>query len=135
MPDQHQLDLGHVDRAVFGMWMRIDDPMMAGTIGAALVDELRRELPPGHPLSEATLSPLFMCLRCDDVVFRLSPNRFARTHLTWDQKQAREPLPLVDMSESSEALLSSMARSGCKTPEQATFGPDNYLRSRGGSSL
>ena len=121
MPDQRQLDLGHVDRAVFGMWIRIDDPLMAETIGAAFVDELRRELPPDNPLADAPVSPLYMCLRCDDVVFRLSSNRFARVHLTWDQERFREPLPFTEVFETKEALLASMMSRGCKAPEQATF--------------
>lgn len=120
MLDRIKPDRGHVDRAVFGMWIRIDDSLMTETIGAALVDELRRELPPDSPLSDADVRPLYMCVRCDDTVFAVFPDRFARVHLTWDQKRSREPLPFTDIFDTREALLASMRGRCCKSPEQAT---------------
>lgn len=50
---------------------------------AWLEDELKREMPPGHVLFEASLAVLARRESQDDYVFALPDGRLATVHLTW----------------------------------------------------
>jgi hypothetical protein len=58
-----------------------------------LVDELYRELPPGHVLENVEVSVVARRHDCDDVLFTLNDGsgRLAAVHLTW--KKTRETIP------------------------------------------
>ena len=62
--------------------------------GSGLVDELRRELPPGHVLANVEVSVVARRHDCDDVLFTLNDGsgRLALVHLTWSQ--AKETIPV-----------------------------------------
>jgi hypothetical protein len=58
-----------------------------------LVDELHRELPPGHVLENVEMSVVARRHDCDDVLYALNDGsgRLAVVHLTW--KKTRETIP------------------------------------------
>lgn len=109
-------ELGHADRAVFGMWMRIDDQLMATTVGSALVDQLRMEISPDHELTGKEVNPAYMCIRCDDVIFRVSDDQYARVHLMWAAGNQDATLPSTTVFDSHDLALAHMAKHGCKRP-------------------
>ena len=51
-----------------------------------LLDELQRELPPGHALAGIRVTPIGRRQDCDDVLFSLEDGRVAVVHLTWSRK-------------------------------------------------
>ncbi|MEU7262035.1 hypothetical protein AB0B21_40520 [Streptomyces rimosus] len=61
----------------------------------ALEQELRRELPPDHPLYGARVRAAARCEACDDVLFRVTDRsfRWAVVHLTWSGRQEQSPWP------------------------------------------
>jgi hypothetical protein len=61
--------------------------------GDAFLDELRRELSPGHALEELKLIPLGHSSAADDALFGTEDGRVFQVHLTLSHRAEEPPLP------------------------------------------
>jgi hypothetical protein len=54
-------------------------------------EELARETGPGHPLYRIPAKLIARRFDCDDALFELEDGRVAMVHVTWSQRQERDP--------------------------------------------
>ena len=71
-------------------WLIPWHPVDSADVRGRILAEFQRELPPGHVLSGAQVTPIGRRQDCDDVLFALENGRVAIVHLTWSGK--REPV-------------------------------------------
>jgi hypothetical protein len=96
--DTRRLGFGHYSTVPVGDDVVFVDPWWDLRSGgeeedrraAALLNELRIETAPGHPLYDVLAEVIGACRARDDVVVRLSEGRFALVHLTYG---GSEPAP------------------------------------------
>src|SRR5438045_2550616 len=67
-------------------WLIPWQPVEGADARRSLIAEFQRELPAGHVLSGARVTPIGRRQDCDDVLFALDDGRVAIVHLTWSGK-------------------------------------------------
>ena len=66
-------------------WEAVEQP------AESLNAELKKEVPPEHPLYGRSANAIGHRIDCDDVLFELSNGTLAVVHLTWSGKQDQHP--------------------------------------------
>lgn len=61
--------------------------------GDAFLQELKREISPGHPLDGLALVPLGHSGAADDAIFEAQDGRVFQVHLTFSRRAEQPPLP------------------------------------------
>jgi hypothetical protein len=93
-----------------------------------LLEELRRELPPGHPLFGVALETLaWQNGANDDTLFRHrdTPDRVTVVHLTWKMKPESPGFPAIEFDGGFEQFLAAEERKVRWLREQGDHQPSD----------
>jgi hypothetical protein len=95
------------DIVLTGDWCDLrDGGREVARLRVSLLQELQRELAPGHPLHGITVEPVARRVSKDDVLFSLSDGRWG---ITWRRAREALPFPVTDLFDSVGSVNLALA--------------------------